>query len=376
MSSRLPLPEQLFQLSQTAPDDLDLEDAQEFVHSDHQVSISMTAMSDDSATPLAGNTQRDDDLTSNLRKTHESDQRRQSSVSTDCVFSPGTILQKAVNAANKLPQSSKLQAFTSRDLGNATLRGMLTEATCLSEELFTLQETQLRTNESIDAPARKRRKIDCDQNTFNDFSEWLVDLSSSASSLEACYHSHLVETLTKWSAKVQAVAPNVLLPDNRGSFLRDMDIGASKHLTGIVSMVDDVLRTDGGKLLGRTQTRRDKGTRLGSAETLSERPHGDHDDNEESELFDDTDFYQQLLRDVIQSRGGPESQGGEQEWVKQQRERKARRKKAVDTKASKGRKLRYEVHSKLQNFMVPVPVSVGEWHDEQIDGLFSSLLVA
>lgn len=48
-------------------------------------------------------------------------------------------------------------------------------------------------------------------------------------------------------------------------------------------------------------------------------------------------------------------------------------KKAVDTKASKGRKLRYEVHEKLQNFMVPVPLRRG-WHDEQIDELFASLM--
>lgn len=34
---------------------------------------------------------------------------------------------------------------------------------------------------------------------------------------------------------------------------------------------------------------------------------------------------------------------------------------------------RYEVHEKLQNFMVPVPVHNG-WHEEQIDELFASLL--
>ena len=45
----------------------------------------------------------------------------------------------------------------------------------------------------------------------------------------------------------------------------------------------------------------------------------------------------------------------------------------MDTKASKGRKLRYEVHAKLQNFMVPVPVAGGDWHEEQIDDLFLSL---
>lgn len=66
------------------------------------------------------------------------------------------------------------------------------------------------------------------------------------------------------------------------------------------------------------------------------------------------------------------------------------KKKTVDTKASKGRKLRYvfhrdrfllitdhavrsyKPHEKLQNFMVPVPVR-GAWHEEQIDELFASL---
>ena len=35
--------------------------------------------------------------------------------------------------------------------------------------------------------------------------------------------------------------------------------------------------------------------------------------------------------------------------------------------------VRYEVHEKLQNFMVPVPVA-GSWHEEQVDELFASLL--
>jgi len=48
-------------------------------------------------------------------------------------------------------------------------------------------------------------------------------------------------------------------------------------------------------------------------------------------------------------------------------------KKVVDTKASKGRKLRYEVHEKIKNFMVPV-LNRGTWHEEQIDELFASLL--
>jgi protein AATF/BFR2 len=57
---------------------------------------------------------------------------------------------------------------------------------------------------------------------------------------------------------------------------------------------------------------------------------------EDVEVFDDTDFYQQLLRDVIDAKGGD---AGQVDWMTSQRKRKSQKK--VDTKASKGRKLRF-----------------------------------
>jgi len=89
----------------------------------------------------------------------------------------------------------------------------------------------------------------------------------------------------------------------------------------------------------------------------------------DAEIFDDTDFYQEMLRDVIDSKSGKDGLAAEA-W---ELNRAKKVKKIVDTKASKGRKLRYEVHEKIKNFMVPVP-SRGIWHEEQIDELFSSLL--
>lgn len=48
---------------------------------------------------------------------------------------------------------------------------------------------------------------------------------------------------------------------------------------------------------------------------------------------------------------------------------------AVDTKASKGRRLRYGVHDKLVDFMPPVPEkAMGWWEERQVRDLFGSLL--
>ncbi|EED85611.1 predicted protein [Postia placenta Mad-698-R] len=267
-------------------------------------------------------------------------------------------MQKVVTAANRLPSGAYLETLSSHPSARTALDGMFGEAAALADELFSLQEVLLTHNENVTPPARKRRRIDPDNSAV----DALRGLSGDASALEASYHAHLVHTLTKWSAKVQAVAPGVLLA-GRNAFNKDT------RAAGVVPMVDEILRVDGSKLLGRTRTRRGKGVRM-RAPDASE-PEGD--DAEDPEVFDDLDFYQQLLRDVIKTRGGD---GGEQDWMAQQRERKAKRKLKVDTKASKGRKLRYEVHPKLQNFMVPVPVVHGAWHEEQIDGLFSSLLGA
>ncbi len=129
-------------------------------------------------------------------------------------------------------------------------------------------------------------------------------------------------------------------------------------------------------MLARTQIWRGKAERLGRV--LENEGEQEHD----SEIFDDTDLYQQLLRDVIDA-----EKNGADDWLVVQKQKKAKKK--VDTKASKGRKIRYdsfifpdrsysriyryEVHEKLQNFMVPVAIN-GGWHDQQIDELFGSLL--
>ncbi|THG97180.1 hypothetical protein EW026_g4771 [Hermanssonia centrifuga] len=300
------------------------------------------------------------DLASSLRATREQDRKKGKAVTHqmslwDSLLDARIRLQKTASAANRLPLTS-----TNQPAVTASLNVMLEEAVALSEDLFTLSEGLLRSEGSSNPPPRKRTKLSRDAD--RDYSAELISLSTTASDFEAAYHAHLIQTLTKWSAKIQAVAPSVLLPANRSSFKSAM--GGKAGLPGVVDVIDDTLRTDAEKLLARTRTFRGR---------AAEDDIDEHDENKNTEVFDDTDFYQQLLRDVIEVRGGGGEQG-EQEWVRRQKASKAKRKKTVDTKASKGRKLRYEVHEKLQNFMVPIPSSRGAWHEEQIDELFASLL--
>lgn len=79
-------------------------------------------------------------------------------------------------------------------------------------------------------------------------------------------------------------------------------------------------------------------------------------------MYDDSDFYQQLLKEFIESGGG----GAHEGLVR----RTHRKKKNVNRKASKGRVIRYTVHPKLENFMFPEPYPKS---DMDADELFRSL---
>ncbi|OLY80119.1 Protein BFR2 [Smittium mucronatum] len=94
-------------------------------------------------------------------------------------------------------------------------------------------------------------------------------------------------------------------------------------------------------------------------------------------IYDDTDFYQTLLHDLIDTK----SQANSSKTIGSGLDAgllKSVKNKQVDTKASKGRKIRYQVHEKLENFMAPSYLSgsstIVPWTDQQVHELYSTLL--
>uniref|UniRef100_A0A0B7BJ04 Protein AATF n=1 Tax=Arion vulgaris TaxID=1028688 RepID=A0A0B7BJ04_9EUPU len=90
------------------------------------------------------------------------------------------------------------------------------------------------------------------------------------------------------------------------------------------------------------------------------------------EIIDDNDFYHVCLRDLIELKQNEETDPvmANKQWLEIQRLRNKQKRK-VDTRASKGRKIRYHVKEKLKNYMTPYDKSL--WSDEQKDDLFKAL---
>ena len=92
----------------------------------------------------------------------------------------------------------------------------------------------------------------------------------------------------------------------------------------------------------------------------------DEGEAREPELYDDVDFYEQLLKEFLES-GNDAGAAGAPSLSKQ-----VKRRKNVDRKASKGRKLRYHVQEPLVNFMQANDVEVPTWAERVFTQLFAS----
>lgn len=149
-----------------------------------------------------------------------------------------------------------------------------------------------------------------------------------------------------------------------------------------LKQIEQIL-SDKERLIKRTQLKRSVYTVLGKPEDeqnneeqmnndLTTDVTGDHLRNHDAEIFDDSDFYHQQLRELIERKTADieDPVAISRQWLEIQKLRNKVKKK-IDTKASKGRKTRYNAHSKLVSFMAPMDNIT--WTDESKDDLFKSL---
>ncbi|GAO46944.1 TRAUB-domain-containing protein [Saitoella complicata NRRL Y-17804] len=265
-------------------------------------------------------------------------------------------LQKGLAAVNTFPQGDAFATFVDEESADA-IKDAEALALSLIDNLFDLRMEFMREADGMEidgdaCQSRKRKRDDDDSVDLNNI--W-----SDFQALDEQFQGWQESTLTKWSNKVQAASG---VPLNKKFKAVNQ---------GILAQIQETL-SDKDRLVQRTRLNRSNNKILGAEEEdkTSKDATDEHLRNFNSEIFDDTDFYQGMLKELIDRRMLDSGNGTGTQWaaIKQPKQKKAN----VDTKASKGRKLRYHVHEKLQSFMAPIPTA--QWHDEQIDELFASLL--
>ncbi|GMT30299.1 hypothetical protein PFISCL1PPCAC_21596, partial [Pristionchus fissidentatus] len=166
-------------------------------------------------------------------------------------------------------------------------------------------------------------------------------------------------TLQKWDGRTRLAAVGgvaAAAKQKKGDF--------SAFEGDVLAQIEKIL-SDKRRLVARTQSKRSDHERIGGE------PEATHD----VEIFDDDDFYQVLLRDLIERKQAVDTNDPiamSRQWLEIEKLRQKRKKKNVDTRASKGRKVRYTVIPKLVNFFPAVPEGVS-WTHEMRNELFKSL---
>ncbi|CAH0695718.1 unnamed protein product [Spodoptera exigua] len=198
----------------------------------------------------------------------------------------------------------------------------------------------------------------------------LEDYESDISNSHKAFKTFRDTSIQKWNDKTRlATATNI-----------------KNTPTNTVLQQISYILSDREKLVRRTQLKRSEYDIVGYKKPLpeDENQNGnetevnpvtrDRKDNDEyiPEIFDDSDFYHQLLRELIECKSADISDPVQlsRQWIALQQMR-SKMKRKVDTKASKGRKIKYVVHNQLVNFMAPEK-SVS-WTDESKNELYSSL---
>lgn len=194
--------------------------------------------------------------------------------------------------------------------------------------------------------AGQKRKRDIDTSASN---EEIWDDMQATEERAAAKRNKILD---KWSSKVKSTTATVN---------REWHLGTTASQSLVSALEMQLLNSE--RLVRRTHVPRSCAP-LQAATKVAEDP----------EIFDDADFYQLLLKELVDQRTNDAGSGdanGSVPTVRWTAIKEAKTRKQVDRRASKGRKLRFTVHEKLQNFMAPEDRR--NWEDDAIDRLFGTL---
>lgn len=278
--------------------------------------------------------------------------------------------QKVLLKANSLPHFEKMETLAENSeefsaMVNKTsenverLLGKMCEMQSIligqypeTKDLITKKKRKL--NDNSGGPVTKLHKYS--QNITDNFND---------------YKDYRDSVILKWYDRTKVLTPGTKEAKSSNSF------NILQTIQGVLANREDLIKKTqlykgGYEICGQRNVAATAPT------NFDDQPIANEETKEEvysEEIYDDTDFYHTQLRELIEFKANTSNNPTEmtKQFIELQKLRK-KMKKAVDTRASKGRKIRYVVHNKMVNFMARNDPS--EWTDDAKSELYSSLFGA
>ncbi|KAL4987665.1 protein bfr2 [Aspergillus falconensis] len=282
---------------------------------------------------------------------------KQQRATFDALLNARIKLQKGLTTANQLATQTQPLEDTDTDAFKSAETAALTLWSTLEDLRLTLVDAQTQDD------SKKRKRPSPATTSTSTSSLW-----KRMAELESDSLAHRRTILDKWSLKVRGSATATTLANSKTKLL-----GSSAAQQTITAVLDAHVASE------TADPRSSK--RVKNTQEPTSQPKG-------VEIYDDTIFYQSLLRDLVSQRMSSTdaiTNGLDTLHILPSRNgagagaihpvtgmRKDKMKRDVDTRASKGRKMRFDVHEKLQNFMAPE--ERGTWTGRAREEFFASLL--
>eukprot|EP01083_Nonionella_stella_P051728 137354_1 len=266
-------------------------------------------------------------------------------------------LLQSMRLVNQLPQKSTRSEFCEKSAGvKRKLSEVSHETGALLDDLAVLQHGLFSNNSEIPEDLRQPKRVKRLETAMSE-----EEASSTSAHWErlsdvfSTFGTFRDSTIELWNRKTQLASGAV-----RSRKFKALD-------QSVLSQISSILE-DEKRLVRRSQLNRSDNRAFGApkAKPTEDSSVATDDQDYDVEIHDDSDFYQQMLKDLI--RNGQRSSDKIAKNIKSTFTRKGKKK--VDRRASKGRKLRYTVQDKLVNFMPPNPLPSDSTHADLFASLF------
>lgn len=285
--------------------------------------------------------------------------------------------QKMLMKANSLPQPSKFEKFSTNEEFSELANNAVDQVSRLVSQMRDLQSLLLNQYTETKQIAAKRKPIDFDN--IKDPEAKRIRLADELDKDFSNFKEYQYSVISKWHDRTKVLTPGSIKTQKQQG-----NIDVLRKIEGVLANREELIKKS--QLLKGGYELFDKSTAIVEPKQIAEPGENDQQTDEQngnnesdntysSEVYDDTDFYHTQLRELIEYKTSSSSNANEmaKQFTELQKLRK-KMKKTVDTRASKGRKIRFVVHNKLVSFMAQN--DPGKWSDEQKDELFKSLFGA
>ncbi|XP_010457201.1 PREDICTED: putative uncharacterized protein DDB_G0270496 isoform X1 [Camelina sativa] len=250
------------------------------------------------------------------------------------------LLQKAFNSSNRLPQEPVRSSYCSEDENvSAAYTDLVASSKKTLDSLLELQEALLEKNPSVDLQQVNRTaSAESSKSDAEDSDEWqqIADLQKRMS----VFRNKAVD---KWQRRTQVTSGAAAIKGKLHAFNQNVSEQVASYMR------------DPSRMIKQMQQSRSTVAVFGTVPGESMEPNQEERQLEgDPELIEDAEFYQQLLKEFIETIDPASSEAAYYAMKKFQ----TKKRKVVDRRASKSRKIRYNVHEKIVNFMAPRPAKI------------------